>query len=385
MGTVLKNWGFILLLVCCQPEFGRSEDAIRAREVFDWPPAFEALFDNALIRVREGNASTQARVLGGGGYDPFDGIVSPSAPAKIVIRTNHEISDRILFDEVATAAAREFYRRVLDSSNRSRYEKRMNMGELVPMDEETFVEIARRRLLGRPADQAIHNAWWTVRMGAVGIPARGHRLLIVNIHLDKDGEGETHGHFCFGIRRNGGDPDGDRLYDFRAPWELVRRPKITEAVNVDDSLQLQGFSENLYDWLYTQTEYRFCYVRMWALPVNREQIALLDAFSRDGAPFQAGPFRPFRKNCASLGALFYDRIRPINEALVTSRGPSIDFPKKVAAEIIETELNPPLLMISNVTDDRGREATASSHIYQPQPSRASSRPFQKLAAHPDFN
>ncbi len=384
---MFKRFTLVCLVLLVAP-LGVAENPpqLRASGVFAWPPAFSALFGDPVIVTKRGmSESGRARVFGGGSYHSFDGIRRPKASAKVFLYSRGSLSPAEVQHEAAEALARKFFRLVLNPNNLSTYEKRMKMGELIPMDEEVFVELAREQLLEGSSSEDVRNAWWTVRMGLPGTPDPGRRLVILNQHFDHNGEKETHGHFCFGIRKEGGDPNEDRVYDFRAPWFEDRNPRLTEAVNLHGRLQLSGFTENMYDWLYTQTEYRNCYVNLWFLPVTQEQVKLLSYFWKRGEPHVAGDFRPFRKNCASLGLLFYDRILPINTELIAARAPSVDLPVAVAEKIVEPVDEAVFYLLPNVTDERGREPTAKSFVHTPQPSRASSRPFRKLATVPGAN
>jgi len=99
------------------------------------------------------------------------------------------------------------------------------------------------------------------------------------------------------------------MFDFRAPWTKDHRPSAADGFNLKNELKISARRENLYDWLYTQTNFRNVHVRLRFVEVHEEQVKLLQAFSgfQDG-----GNFRVFRKNCASMGTLFAQRLLPLD-------------------------------------------------------------------------
>ena len=360
----------------------------RAAEVYDWPPAFEALFGNPVIKKRRGLIFKQsAMVYGAGRYNAYDGMLRGTQPSGVVVSSAAKLSAERLNELAAEALARRFYQLVLHSDRRTRYEDLMQMGELLPMEKERFIAIATKRLAGELTGLPEEDAWWNVRMGSPEMAGSRYQLVIINLHYDEGG-GKVklnHGHFCFGLREIGGDAEQDLVFDFRAPWDLDRRPKITEAVNLHNKLRLMSDTQNLYDWLYTQTEYRNCWVNLWFLPATQSQVTLLRSFNERGVQHAAGSFRPFRKNCASLGSLFFARLQPFTADSLLRRGPSIDFPVGVANRVKEPYEKLPFFRVENMTHVNGREPTAKSEIHRAQPSRASSRVFRDLQKVPGAN
>ena len=180
------------------------------------------------------------------------------------------------------------------------------------------------------------------------------------------------GHISLGLRHKNGRTDTDFILDFRAPWNLDRPPTPFEGFNFGNTLKLAGFTENLYDWLHTQTAHRGCYVKVWALPISREQTVILRHFDKRIEVHQGGNFRALRKNCASLALLFYDRLQPVHESLVAS--PAVaDMPLPNALRIVSDYERVPFATLPNVTEEFGREPTARSKVHSAAPSRATSR------------
>ncbi|MDF1737707.1 MAG: hypothetical protein P1U86_01005 [Verrucomicrobiales bacterium] len=367
---------------------GHLAGSVRAETVEDWleyPPAFQLLFGNPEVRVKRHPIGVETVSLSktgvftaGKGFD--------KTPTRSVIRVTAgaTASDAEVRSLIAKGLANRFFSKVVSQSARNWNEKKLNMDELVEMNRGIFLDLAGKRLTGVPVADPVLNAWWDVRMGNRLKPRRDHHLVIINIHYDYKGEKESAGHFCFALRERGGDPDGDVLFDFRAPWREDRVPRVTEAVNIHNRLKLKAFTENLYDWIYTQTEYRNCYVNLWFLPVMEEQKILLDNFAASGEPHQAGSFRVFRKNCASLGLRFYGRIQAFSNP-APHGGLFSDMPVLAAARIVDQFENAPMLVVPNLTDKRGRTPTARSKVRQALPSRAGSPGFKILAAEPEVN
>ena len=351
----------------------------RAGDAFDWPPAFEALFGNPVIKDRRGLVFKESVIVyGAGRYNAYDGMMRGAQPSGVMVCSRAKLSADRVNELAAEALARRFYQLVLHSNRRTRYEDLMEMGELLPMEKERFVTIATKRLAGESTGSPEEDAWWNVRMGVPESASSRYQLVIINLHYDQGDGKVNHGHFCFGLREIGGDAEQDLVFDFRAPWYVDRRPRTTEAVNMHNNLRLMSDTQNLYDWLYTQTEYRNCWVKLWFLPATESQVTLLRSFHERGVQHAAGSFRPFRKNCASLGLLFFDRLQPFTADFLLKRGPSIDFPVAVGKRVKEPYGELPFFRVDNMTDVNGRVPTAKSEIHRAQPSRASSRVFREL-------
>lgn len=374
MSCLGRRLGILLAIVFA------SEVSV-ARSLSQWlelPPAFQALFgDPEVIHKPYHKGGSQVRLSGVGDYRPFFGIQQSPFPQKLIVRGFE--SDAELQRVLAESYSRRFFREMLDSENLSRYERRMKMGELIELSEDEFVALSKRMLTGGSAGAPYLDAWWTVRMGLPQTPDREHHLLVTIIHTGKEAERriESMGHISLGLRHRSGQANRDFIVDFRAPWELDRPPTPLEGFNFGNSLKLAGFSENLYDWLYTQTAHRGCYVKVWALPISREQTTILRHFDERIRVHEGGNFRALRKNCASLALLFYDRIQPVHQALAAS--PTVaDLPLPNALRIVSEYDDVPFASLSNVTEECGREPTAKSEIHRAVPTRASSQVFQKL-------
>lgn len=364
----------------------KGAEGRRADDVFNWPPAFEALFGNPVIKERRGFFSKDsALVYGAGRYNAYDGMMRASQPSGVVVCSRVALSVERANQLAAEALAARFYQLVLQANRRTRYEKLMNMRELIPMEKDRFVAIASKRLVEQSTGSLEEDAWWNVRMGVMESASSRYQLVIINLHHDKGNGRVNHGHFCFGLREIGGDAEQDLVFDFRAPWYADRRPRMTEALNFHNKLRLKSDTQNFYDWLFTQTEYRNCWVNLWFLPTTESQVTLLRSFNERGIQHAAGSFRPFRKNCASLGLLFYVRLQSFAADSLLRRGPSIDFPVEVGNRVKDSYSGLPFFRVDNMTVANGREPTAKSEIHQAQPSRSSSRVFRELQKAPGAN
>ncbi|MDF1656833.1 MAG: hypothetical protein P1U58_04430 [Verrucomicrobiales bacterium] len=313
------------------------------------------------------------------------GFQTRNRDARLFLPVNGTSSDKSIAENAAQIFAEAFHEKVLSRENRNWHERRLGLDKILIPEEDDFVALAERKLLGRPAEEPWLDAWWKVRMGLPQTPDRSHHLILINLHYDHFGKKTTNGHFCFALRRKGGSPEGDMLFDFRAPWDLNRSPRFTEGLNLHNRLLLSAIVENLYDWLYTQTEYRHCYVECWFLPISKEQVTLLKHIGDRPVIHEAGHFRAFRKNCASLGLGFLHRLEPIGTPLPLGRGVA-DIPTVAARRILdEFEEEPPYFRLKNVTHERDREPTAKSTIHRALPTRSSSRAFRLLQTVPEAN
>jgi hypothetical protein len=175
------------------------------------------------------------------------------------------------------------------------------------------------------------------------------------------------------------------MFDFRAPWPYDRRARFTEAPNIHNRLKLERTTPNLYDWFYTQTEHRNCYINMWAVPIFEEQLTLLREIINRSEVVQAGNFRVGKKNCASLGTHFLDRILPFGEGV--ERGVQlIDYPVKTAQFVAKRfSDNANYVNLTNITKKLGRTPTSKSKLHPAEPSRTRSRGFRLLQKNPGLN
>jgi hypothetical protein len=256
------------------------------------------------------------------------------------------------------------------------------MGELIPISREDFFRIGRCRLTKRTCGNQTEDDWWEVRMDLPLTESVSHLLAITTLQWD-DPTKKSFGHYAFSLRKRGGNERSDSLYDFRAPWDLDRRPRPVEANNLQGELKIRALRENLYDWLYTQTEFRNNHVKMSFLKINEEQISLLRIL--DERAHEAGDFRVLKKNCASLGRQIINRILPLDKQ-VPGDYAWADLPFQACDETIKlfggalSEVE-----ILNVTRERGHNPTSRSDLHPAAPSRSASRPFQMLKAVPEIN
>jgi len=287
---------------------------------------------------------------------------------------------------LAEGILKEFYKKNLSQSALSINERRLKMRELIPMDQEIFIATGMNRLQGKKASTRMLDDWWKVRMGMPLHRSHSHQLFITNMHWDKgEGKKESLGHFCFGIRKRGGDTAKDVIFDFRAPWDHDRRARFTEALNLHNRLKLEGMTLNLYDWFYTQTERRNCYVNLWFLPIFEEQLSLLHDFSARDEWHRAGNFRVGKKNCASLGGHFLNLILPIGEK-IKGRDNIFDYPVQTRQAVVDRfSKNSILIELTNMTQKLGHTPTNKSALQPALPSRKGSRPYRFLLKNPRIN
>lgn len=341
----------------------------RVNDYLKIPPAMARQIGNPLVVMKSGDGpSFRKKVF--------------SKQSYIVHASSREQASKVLAKGILT----DFYRKNLSQSSLSINEKRLKMKELIPMTEEIFISTGTNRLMGKRASTQLLDAWWKVRMG---MPLRrnySHQLLIVNQHWErKEGKKTTWGHFCFALRKRGGDPNGDTMFDFRAPWPYDRRARFTEAPNIHNRLKLEGTTVNLYDWFHTQTQYRNCYINMWAVPIHEEQLTLLQALSDRDEKHQAGNFRVGKKNCASMGAHYLDRILPFGEG-IERKVELIDLPVKTGQLTVKRFADKNIsVKISNITRKLGRTPTCKSELRPAGPSRATCRSFRLLRNNPEIN
>ncbi|MEO0416244.1 MAG: hypothetical protein AAF226_14950 [Verrucomicrobiota bacterium] len=339
-------------------------DSLRLSKIFDTPPVFERAFGDpkVVFTTSEGDKTTVTRI---GPKGPIIFVTHPTSSTR-----------KQAEDALATHLLRSTYQRFLSPDSLNLNEKRLNIREIIPMSEERFLKIGLSELRGISAN-GIEHTWWQVRMGEDLEPSKTHQLIFINL-LWADADKKAWGHFAFGIREIGGNAQDDFIADFRAPWHLDRRPRFTEGPNIHNRLKLGALTENLYDWLYTQTEYRNSDVHIDFHPISVEQEKLLRAFK--GQRLEAGNFRVFKKNCASLGLQMMDLIRPADQSLgydhalfhipaqVKQRGQKA-FSPKIGS-----------LILPSVTRDHGREPSSKSKLYPALPSRSGSAVYRQLRA-----
>ncbi|MDF1860641.1 MAG: hypothetical protein P1U87_10525 [Verrucomicrobiales bacterium] len=375
-----SSW-IVILLGLFLPISGEAGERRFVSEFFQLPPAMEEFYGNLTVRQISGREGAPGKVVirGAGDYQPKRGIISPRRSARLVVSAVPGFSSEQIRDVISEALLSDFYKKVISEKVKSWHEKRLELVELIPLTRDEFVERGGRRLRGKSSGVARFDAWWTIRMGLRQTVDPSHHLVLICLKMDYDGTKSSFGHFCFGLRKRGGAADLDTVFDFRAPWYEDRLPTLLEGMNYGNKLQpLYGYTENLYDWIYTQTSYRHCYVQMWFLPVSHEQLTLLRYFDREIEAHDAGHFKGLRKNCASLGMAFLDRLERVSEPISLGRGLA-DIPTQTVKKLLkESGGNYPFYQIENNTHESGRVATAKSEIHRAQPSRGSSRSFLAL-------
>ena len=360
-----------LLLLVSLALFFSSAQSETIEDRFSWPPVFKRSFGNPDVIVAETPRSAEGKSVS---------IIYPLS--RVIVRVEHGTSSSEIDATLADFFLGHIWSRYLSGAALSEKELKLRCEELIPLEKDQFFRIGRAGLRGKPSGNKLHDAWWKVRMGLPLTESKDEFLGVTSLMWD-DPRKKSFGHYALALRARGGDVARDVLFDFRAPWHLDRRPRITEAPNVNNQLKLRALGENLYDWLYTQTEYRNSHVKMSFVRVHEEQAALLRAW--ESQVHQAGNFRVFKKNCASLGVQIANRLLPLDQRISGDKS-FADFPlrscratvRRFGGAICEVE-------IRNVTVQRGRKPTSKSQLRRAQPSRTGSRPYQKLLKVPEIN
>lgn len=261
--------------------------------------------------------------------------------------------------------------------------RNQELAEFAPINREVFLKHGTSKLTGKKSDatQLIHD-WWNVRMGVPLPISKTYQIVAINIYHD-DGGSEV-GHFCIGVRKIGGDAENDFVIDLRAPWTEDRAATMAEAINHDNSLINQLIPNNLYDWMWTQSELRGCRNELWFCNVSDAQVRLLQTIPDRDSTIKVGPFRPLKSNCASLGKLIVNRILPFDMPIENCRTIA-DIPKPVAKKMAKRFGGELTFEILREHQSEGMEPTSASKIHRAQPSRASSIEFLTLKKVPEIN
>lgn len=362
--------GFALLVATASE--GLAEKKQFLSDYLSLPPVLERYFGNPAVHISaERSRETTGVCLLGSNHPIF--FVHPRENA----------SEEEIRSAISARLLNRFYNKRISLRNRHGSDRRLKLEELIPLDKETFRQIGTDRLAGRSTGSPVYDAWWSVRMGMPLTTSSTHQLAIINLHSDKSRI--TAGHFTFGYRKRGGDPESDVMFDFRAPWDRDREPYILEGMNFLNTLTIEGTAHNFYDWCYTQTQFRGCFIKFWFVPIAEEQLILLQDFARSGRIHDGGHFKGLKKNCASLGEMFYERILSFDDT-VGNRDHIADLPIETAERIRERYTAEPVYCrIENITEELGRERTAKSEVHRAQPSRQESRSFRTLATVPGIN
>lgn len=253
------------------------------------------------------------------------------------------------------------------------------MEELIPLSQNEFFRIGRCKLAGQSAGE-LQDTWWKVRMGYPLKPSETHQLTVCSLAW-AESTTLSQGHFCFAIRKRGGDPDGDFIMDFRAAWYEDRRPRASEGFNLDGDLNLRAYRENFYDWLYTQDEIRNCNISLRFAQIAPEQICLLKAFGdRDR---DSGAYRLIRKNCSSLGSLFINQLLPIDQPLQYTHVIA-DYPDRVNDATIK-RFGGEIAALEYPSIADSENFSNANPTQRAKPSREKSRVYQLLLKEPSIN
>lgn len=389
MNRVIR-WFLLFLGVFLFPGILKAGNTVG--DHFSLPPAMEKLFGNPRVHVlakRSGPASS--RLIGFGNYNGFHGFRPRLHRSRILVSGDLNTSQESLSQLLARPLLQTFHNEVLDLESRTKFCQSLLMAELFPVSESEFLTLGSKVLTSGSSGVSWFDNWWKVRMGLPLTRSRDHHLLLINLQMDDPGFQSSTGHFCLGLRKNQGDPANDVVIEFRAPWYLDRIPTLREGMNFEDTLPLQAYPENLYDWLHTQTELRNNNARIRFLPIAEEQVTLFEDFLVRERVHDAGQYRPLRGNCASLGLIFAHRLQPIDTPLLLGKGLA-DLPFRCTDRLLKQYReregrSEPFAMFSldSVTRDKGREPTAKSFIHPAVPSRKQSRAFQELLSWENMN
>ena len=365
--------------------FTPSLAAEKVSDHFLLPPAMEKLVGNPAIHyLAPEKAPAKSFLLGFGNYEPLHGFGPRLTRSRILIVGANELPPEDIASLIAVPLLRTFYEEVLSEEARSQYARELFMKELLPISKARFLALGSQVLCQGSSGVAWFDNWWKVRMGLPLTRSHDHHLVLINLQMADPGFQSKTGHICLGLREKGGNPDEDTIIEFRAPWYLDRIPTIVEGLNLNDNLPTRVYPENFYDWLYTQTELRNNNVRLWLLPIAKEQVQLIRAFLDLRGFHEAGQYRPLRGNCASLALLFLHRIQPLDTPLLLEKHLA-DLPfqasERVRRQFRETtgrDRPYPQFSMEARTRLNGLEPTAKSKMHRAQPSRRHSGAFQDL-------
>lgn len=355
----LAIFGLLALLLC-------PMDRLQAESIGDrlhWPPVFERTFGKPKIVIKRSSASKTKITY----IRPTRTVIVKASKQATSAQINRMIGQRFLH---------LVWEEYLSDEAKADNETRLNLGEIIPMNKTLFCQIGACRLAGTSSGNPVHDAWWNVRMDEPMALSRSHLIGFSTLRWD-DPAKHSHGHYSFCLRQRGGNPTGDQMFDFRAPWTEDRRPRATEGLNIHNRLKISARKENLYDWIYTQSEFRNCDVRIRFVRTYCDQVTLLKAFNTD---LDAGNFRAFKKNCASLGTLFANRLLPLDQRIKGTRG-FVDLPYESSDRTVAAFGDAIAEVIVRNATRNPTSKTALQVLHQ----RKSSKGFQALASEPKIN
>jgi len=344
-------------------------------EWLDLPPAMLRLIGDPEVKIHTGTPlpGRADNCCTGGSRIVMKTIGNGASKIRVIRLSGSTGSAKIsLKDELAKS--------VLDHFWRTQFQR--DSFELIAINRKRFLRIGHGQLLGRPvSNDAEGNAWWRVRMGYPLAESSRYHLITMVIRFDV---GNTpYGHFALGVRQNGGNSLTDFVIDPRAPWNHHESPSIGDWIMPSPELINGLHVSNLYDWLYTQTNYRGMKADMEFFPLAREQVVLLKNLPKRSGPGNYGRFGTLRNNCATIGHEIIEALMPVDKTL-SIRHPIADMPARVAkktrkrfAMAAEVELRIP-------HDENSREPTANWSIHRPQ-NRKTTAEFKRLFQVPEIN
>ena len=353
----------LFLLVTTTVGFS-NESTVSSR--MHWPPLFKRTFGDPKVSVVQRRLNLPTRLTY---FYPTN---------KVTIKVNGTISHA----EVNRMIRKEFlgmvWRKYLAKEAQLDHEHRLNMQELIPISQTLFMTSGLKWLENQSTGNEVLDCWWKVRMGETLTPSKDYTLAFSTI-LWADSERTSYGHYSFCLRKRGGDPNKDAMFDFRAPWTKDTRPTASDGLNLKNSLKISARRENLYDWIYTQMNFRNVDIRLRFVPIHEEQVKLLQAFSgfQDG-----GNFRVFRKNCASMGSLFAQRLLPLD-------GPLADELTLADLPLLASDRSVAIFgggsMIADVTINNRTTTPSNRTALRKAPDRKTSHGFRYLLTVPEIN
>jgi hypothetical protein len=255
------------------------------------------------------------------------------------------------------------------------FSNRDNRLEGIPLDQQKFVQIGMTKLTSAgPPPSSVESSWWKVRMG---LPQKRdsdfHLLSTVATYAEGF---SLYGHYTFGLRRIGGDPEHDIAIDPRAPWESDDPPTYKDWKNPENSLVCGLHSRPLYDWLYTQTHMRGLNVEINFITASKEQVQLLQALIHRPGITEIAPFKTFRYNCATLGQLFFEGLLPAGKKVCLPH-PLADIPDRIARKINRRFDVVKTVELESHPNPDGEPRTASWKVH-PAPDRRKTPEFIAL-------
>lgn len=262
------------------------------------------------------------------------------------------------------------------------FAKRDNRLEGIPLDRQRFLSIGMSQLTGsHPSGSSLNETWWKVRMGLPLESDPNHHLLSI---VGTYAEGfAIYGHYSFGLRKIGGDPNSDFAIDPRSPWEEKVPPNFKDWQNKGDYLISGLHVWPLYDWLYTQTHLRGLDVMIHCLSASTEQVRLMRALAERENMKEIAPFEVSRYNCATMGELVFESLLPVGEKISLPH-PLADIPDRLARKIDRRFEKVAVVEVESQTEKNGRVRTPN-WLVRPAPNPWKTYGFLFLNQVPELN